>query len=420
MTMPDPANPVAGKYQVLNAISPVTVTGRALSSTLASIAPLPAWLVIGPVMWALAGNAPQPTPIWPLPARETIVADIPAFRALVGEQGVWMPLIIGSHCLGGLLLSSDMPERAELREPLTVLVAAIYYRQLASRQAIWQHLLSQMKARYEAGEDGETILSDALGDRIQTTSARGRPLWPDEAHTVELARSVVHPALTSNRVLGLAAAGVAHDMNNLLTVILGRAQLLELDANDEQLADLQVIEAAAELGASSARRLQRLAHPGEAMMQPVDLVSIAQAAIEQAQQTLRPGRNAQIVAELPLLPPVRGEARLLRQALASLLIATAEMLPVDSLIRVSGGADDQHVWIEIIDPGLPPSLELDAASIQTRRAHTLELAIARQTSRLHGGNVRSEAHSSGGTITQFILPRLPVTNGVSNASMDNS
>src|SRR6476659_4134151 len=62
------------------------------------------------------------------------------------------------------------------------------------------------------------------------------------------------------RALGQLASGVAHDFNNSLAAILGRAQLLRRQTKDEALLrNLEIIQTAAEDAAATVRRIQTFA-----------------------------------------------------------------------------------------------------------------------------------------------------------------
>jgi len=62
------------------------------------------------------------------------------------------------------------------------------------------------------------------------------------------------------RALGQLASGVAHDFNNSLAAILGRAQLLRRQVTDEALVrNIEIIETAAEDAAATVRRIQTFA-----------------------------------------------------------------------------------------------------------------------------------------------------------------
>ncbi len=433
------ANPLV----VLAHLSSLTVTERELCWALASFVPATTWLIIGPTAWLVHHHSVRPTPIWPLPTTAMLLTEAPAFETLNGDRHFWVPLKMRGRVVGGLVLPDAQLVSPTVLERLASLVEGVYTRRMAIRQTIWQHLLEQLRVRYAAGEERQTLLGDVLlrslslvpqsaTDASTNTSitipytfgkggdrySRSYPFWPDEMHFIELALAITHPAITQLQVVGLAAAGVAHDINNLMTVILGRAQLLELDAGKDQLSDLQMIETAATIGASSARHLQRFTQVEHTVIQPVDMTTIAFAAVAEAKRELSRLGNIQIVTSLPVLPPAAGASGLIYTALKSLIISAARSLPDGGIIQISGAADEHYVWIEVIDPALPPSTDLQALSAQIQRAHMLELIIARQTARIHGGQVRIEADKAGGTCIQFILPRWNDQNGAAHADLE--
>jgi signal transduction histidine kinase len=62
------------------------------------------------------------------------------------------------------------------------------------------------------------------------------------------------------RALGELAGGAAHHLNNLLTIVVGRIQLMRRSVREEKLArPLEIIERAAKDGAEVVRRLQQFA-----------------------------------------------------------------------------------------------------------------------------------------------------------------
>lgn len=418
---------VTEPYIALSQFSPLTVTERKLCGVLAQWLPPTTWLIIGPVAWPVAGGAARPAP-WPLPASPAALAEAPLLREWMGMEGYWEPLIARGSVCGGLMAPDATPVAPALLDQLAPWVDVIHTRRRVARQVIWQRMLLQLKARYAAGEERSALLAEVFRNCLGLTfqpatdaqaltrdalsiTGRSRPLWPDEAAFIELALAVTHPAIKQARVLGLAAAGIAHDINNLLTVILGRAQLLELDAVGEQATDLQMIESAAEIGAASARRLQRFAQLEQLPAQPVDLAAIARAAVTVAERDIIRSGNIALMAEIAELPPAAGEASLLHTALVNLIVAAAQAVPHGGVIRINSGADERYVWIEITDPGLPPNTDLQTVSAQTQRAHSVELAIARQTARVHHGHLRIMADPAGGTMTQLLIPRLHERDG---------
>src|SRR4029079_665544 len=84
------------------------------------------------------------------------------------------------------------------------------------------------------------------------------------------------------RALGQLASGVAHDFNNSLAAILGRAQLLRRQLNDQALVrNLDIIQTAAEDAAATVRRIQTFARKSPVKeFEMVDLRSLLSDAVE--------------------------------------------------------------------------------------------------------------------------------------------
>ena len=76
--------------------------------------------------------------------------------------------------------------------------------------------------------------------------------------------------------IGRLAGGVAHDFNNVLTAILGSADLLSmmLEPDDPKWAEADAIKRAADRGAALTKRLLAFSRPQRAAATVVDLVEI--------------------------------------------------------------------------------------------------------------------------------------------------
>jgi signal transduction histidine kinase len=231
--------------------------------------------------------------------------------------------------------------------------------------------------------------------------------------------------------LGELASGVAHDFNNLLAGILGNTQLLILDETDvERRHMLDVIEQAAQDGATTVRRIQEFARTSEP--QAEETVNLAEV-IDGALAITRPrwhnlaqreGRAIQVRCEIgaPLL--VLGNAAELRELLINLIINAIDALPNggdltlrlierrDYLSEPARARAERHLAVlEVSDSGIgiPPVLhERIFDSFYTTKAagkgSGLGLAMCRQIAARHNGRIELYSAAGQGTTFRVLLP----------------
>jgi GAF domain-containing protein/CheY-like chemotaxis protein len=162
------------------------------------------------------------------------------------------------------------------------------------------------------------------------------------------------------RAMGEMASGVAHDFNNVLASILGRAQLLLRRVEEPKLRQwLEVIERSALDGARTVRRLQdftriRRDHP----VVPVNLNQVVQQTLEATesswrQESQRRGIRTEVVTALtPTLPEVPGDPAELREALTNLILNALDAMPAGGTLALSTSAAAGQVEIAVADTGI--------------------------------------------------------------------
>jgi nitrogen-specific signal transduction histidine kinase len=158
--------------------------------------------------------------------------------------------------------------------------------------------------------------------------------------------------------LGKISSGVAHDFNNVLTVVLGRVQLLRKLTNDSYfLKSLDMIEKSALDGASKVRKIQEFSRPSDrAMTESVNLKSI----IEEVLEITRPRwDNASKVRGILIEPILNldenlfilGDSSDLRNAFTNIIFNAIDAMTNGGILSIKAEKSGNFVRVDLKDTG---------------------------------------------------------------------
>ncbi|HZN06206.1 MAG TPA: ATP-binding protein [Pyrinomonadaceae bacterium] len=217
--------------------------------------------------------------------------------------------------------------------------------------------------------------------------------------------------------LGELASGVAHDFNNTLAGILGRAQLLQRTSDPEKIKrGLDIIIKTAEDGAKTVKRIQDFAR--QRRDHDFELVSIDQILLD-ASEITRPrwkncaeASNIHITVDLQIgsNAMVMGDDSELREVLVNMVFNAIDAMPEGGTLTLSTRADEQSVTIKVIDTGVGMYPEVRSRifdpffTTKGKAGLGLGLAVSFGIIRRHGGNIEVESQYGSGTEFRITLP----------------
>jgi signal transduction histidine kinase/CheY-like chemotaxis protein len=225
--------------------------------------------------------------------------------------------------------------------------------------------------------------------------------------------------------LGELASGVAHDFNNTLSGILGRAQLLQRTDDPEKLKrGLDIIIKTAEDGAKTVKRIQDFAR--QRRDHDFELVSIDQILLD-ASEITRPrwkncaeASNIHITLNLQIGSNgmVMGDDSELREVLVNMVFNAIDAMPEGGTLTLTTRNVDDSVLIRVVDTGVGMYPEVRSRifdpffTTKGKAGLGLGLAVSFGIIRRHGGNIEVDSHYGKGTEFRITLPLAKVAESV--------
>jgi two-component system NtrC family sensor kinase len=233
------------------------------------------------------------------------------------------------------------------------------------------------------------------------------------AQQEQLVRQLYHADRMSE--LGQLMAGIAHDVNNPLTGILGYSEMLLYQVSDNSLREqLEIIHQEALRASRIMRNILSFSRAYQPEREALDICRCLDDCLAIVSDELRI-RNIEVRREFQSVPETAGDHNKLMQVFINLLINAEHAVQEKEYggiieVQVTGGEDYLEVMIGDNGPGVPPEkatkiFEPFFTTKQKGKGTGLGLSIACKIITEHQGQIRVEKSPLGGAA--FIV-QLPV------------
>lgn len=328
-----------------------------------------------------------------MPQAEWLLERVQPF---LGTRNCWfMPLLCGAEPVGGFVWIARADEKANN----TNVMANIPDLPLVAQA--WGMTLRTAQIREQ-----QAVLTESL-------AAANRELGALQQQLVR-AKSLAS--------VGEMAAGAAHEMNNPLAIMCGRAQLMAARLTDPALKqDATLIATQGERLSQIITDMMEFARPQQPRPAAVNAETLATEAVQLAAEraNVAPGTIQLDVA--PNLPPATADARQIRNALAEILLNALQATravegrdPGKVALQVRFDPLDSQLIFQVRDEGIgmtPEVMKHAFAPFFSAKAagrnRGMGLAKALRWVENHGGTIRLDSRPTLGTTAVLLLPAQP-------------
>ena len=275
------------------------------------------------------------------------------------------------------------------------------------------------------GLESQAEITTQCGDgRERYMDAHASPLWQDGnisgamvfmSDVTERKMARERAARSDKlRALGELAAGVAHNVNNSLTVIQGRSQLMSI--NDAENKHLKIImQAIRDCSATLQRLLDFSRRDSTRVSVPVDLTEVVKSSVEisrpkwESKSATRSG-SIEIETETTGMAMTLGNVSELREVALNLIFNAVDAMPNGGIVKVGTFTNDRHACLWVEDSGVGMSKEVVAKifepfySTKGENGTGLGLSASHGIIENHGGSINVKSEQGKGTRFEILLP----------------
>jgi PAS domain S-box-containing protein len=215
--------------------------------------------------------------------------------------------------------------------------------------------------------------------------------------------------------MGEMMTGVAHELNNPLTAILGISDLIRERAVDDAMRhQIETVLKQARRAATIVQNLLVFSRPSILRQSQVQLDQIVKQAVDSQRTSLQQKKITVEFQGARDLPPIQGDAKLLVQGFSNLISNAEQAISAvreSGTLRITTGFADGKIVLAFADdgPGISPENlgKIFDPFFTTRRPSGgtgLGLTISQAIVKEHGGKIEVESVLGAGTTFRVLLP----------------
>jgi PAS domain S-box-containing protein len=290
----------------------------------------------------------------------------------------------------------------------------------------------ELASLYRGVVSGQEALGSAeYGARHQdgswrTMRASGSPLVDDEGkingviisvRDITIERKLEQQIVQSERLAAMGAmiGGVAHELNNPLTSILGVSELLQdTETNEVARKQLAMLQQQARRAAEIVQNLTYFARPPAPGKSRISLAEVVERTLNLHAYSLRKNNITVDFLKDTAIPYALGDPHQLMQVFLNLILNAEQAIREardKGTLRIRLGRADNSVWVSFHDDG-PGIAKENLASIfdpfyttkRPGRGTGLGLSICKSVMKEHKGSIEAANSPDGGAVFTVTLP----------------
>jgi PAS domain S-box-containing protein len=234
---------------------------------------------------------------------------------------------------------------------------------------------------------------------------------------ITLERKLEQQVVQSERLAAMGAmiGGVAHELNNPLTAILGVSELMQDKAPDESARkQLGMLQQQARRAAEIVKDLTYFSRPPAPGKSGINLVEVVERTLTLYAYSLRKNNITVDFLREAGLPYAQGDPQQLMQVFLNLIVNAEQAIREardSGTLRIRLGKSDNSVWATFQDDGtgipaenLPHIFDPFYTTKRPGRGTGLGLSICKSVMKEHSGNVEAANAPGGGAVFTVTLP----------------